>query len=195
MKRFASIPPLAVVLSLVSTASASSLAVIDQQNLINDARSFSGQSSIGQSFVPSLPAIEAIEFELGALTGGNHIFVNLRDGVFGATGLEGPILGRTNTLTIPSDAELAMRHFDFENRIALTPGNTYVAEVVGDNGQYVGLSFNDRYPPGESFKITSPGWDLVFVEGLHVPEPGTAILAAAAAMLASLACGRRRRAR
>ncbi|MEX2317185.1 MAG: hypothetical protein WD669_08535 [Pirellulales bacterium] len=194
MKKSTSIPPLVIVLLFATTLNAAPLVVVDQQNLIVDAVVLSGQSIIGQTFVPTLPAIDAFEFDLGALTGGTQIYINLRDGVAGTNGLQGAILGTTNTVVLPSEAPNEMTHFDFPTSIALIPGKKYVAEVVGTNGQRASLSFDDRYPAGESLVIVTPGRDLIFREGLHVPEPSAAILAiVAAALLSSFTDGRGRR--
>jgi hypothetical protein len=183
-----------IALALAGAAYSAPLGMVDQQNRPADGRFFAGQNNMGQSFVPTLPAIDAIEFDLGSLSGGiSTTYINLRDGVVGADGLQGPILGTTNSITLFDDSPILTRHFDFPSRIALIPGQTYVAELVGTNGAAGGLTFDDKYPQGEGLKAFSPGWDMVFAEGLHVPEPTTALLAAAG--LAGLVAFARQRVR
>jgi hypothetical protein len=183
-------------LGLARPAIADPITVIDQMNSPPIGSFFSGQSIIGQSFVPSLAGIDAIEFELGALSFlENSVFVNLRDGVSGANGLGGPILGTTAAIVIPGDSPIGTRHFDFPSRIALVPGNVYAAEIVGTAGVGFSGSFtrNDLYPPGQSLVILDPDEDLVFAEGLHVPEPATLFAALEGVTLLNLVFVRRRR--
>jgi hypothetical protein len=184
-------------LAIAAATQASPLGTIDQQNSIATNDFYSGQNRIGQSFVPSLSAIDAIEFELGALTGGNTVFVNLRNGLAGSGGLDGPIIGTSNTVVIPIDATFEWRHFDFPSRIPLAPGNVYVAELVGVNGHAGRLTLNSSYPLGAALPPTSfeTEWDLVFAEGLHVPEPSSAAIALSFLWLSALVNGRRRRCR
>ena len=93
----------------VASTQAAPLGVIDQQNTIATNRFFSGQNIIGQSFVPTLPGIDAIEFNLGSNTFGSSIYINVRDGLAGPDGLSGPILGTSNTLVLESDAPIQTR--------------------------------------------------------------------------------------
>jgi hypothetical protein len=163
-------------LLLPAVCHAAPLLMIDQQNTISDARFLSGQNRLGQSFMPTLSAIDAIEISLGSLSDFSMFFVNLRDGLAGPTGLDGPILGTSNSIMLPPDAPNEMRHFDFPGRIALTPGVKYVFEVIGNKGIAGGLSTGDAYPRGEGLKEFSPGFDMIFAEGLHVPEPSSLAL-------------------
>jgi hypothetical protein len=183
-------------LTVAVAAHASPLATVDQQNGVATNDFYSGQFRIGQSFVPSLSAIDAIEFDLSTLTGGNSVYVNLRDGLSGTGGLDGPILGTSNTIVIPLEAPFERRHFDFPSRIPLVPGNVYVAELVSTNGFAGRLTLNSSYAAGVALPPTSfeAEWDLVFVEGLHVPEPSTAAAALTALLLCASLGSRRRRA-
>jgi hypothetical protein len=184
----------AIVLASATTCQGAPLGVIDQQNSVYTNNFFSGQNRIGQSFVPSLPGIDAIEFELGALTGGGAVFVNLRSGLSGPGGLDGPILGTSNSIDLPSNAPFEWRHFDFPSRIDLVPGNVYVAELVSGNGHAGRFTMDSMYAAGSPLPPTSfdPTWDLVFVEGLHVPEPSAGALAAGAYAMISMRRRRRR---
>jgi hypothetical protein len=160
---------------------AAPLQLIDQQNTTSDARFFSGQNRIGQSFTPTLPAVDAVELNLGSLSGlSSTIFVNLRSGLAGPDGLDGPILGTSNSVFLPPDTPNEVRHFDFPNRTLLTPGALYVFEVVGNNGHAGALSTGDKYPRGVALKEFSADFDMIFAEGLHVPEPGSMVLSATA---------------
>jgi len=184
---------LACLLGLATSAPAAPIAVVDQQNVMEDSAFFTAQNTIGQSFVPSLAGIDSIEFALGPYSSSElTVYVNLRDGVSGANGLGGPILGTSNSLVIPASADVATRHFDFPSTIALTPGNVYAAELVGTTGFSGTFSDGDRYPLGQSLAFLTSAQDLIFTEGLHVPEPASAILAAAGFFSLSLiARGRR----
>jgi hypothetical protein len=178
MKTLTLIPSLALALAVAAASvCAAPLGTVDQQNVVADGRVYTGQNNIGQSFVPTLDAIEAVDFQLGSLSvAASSIFVRLRDGVVGDNGLAGTPLAKSNTLVLPPDSPFEWRHFDFPSRISLTPGNTYVLELVSNNGHASNLSFNDLYPAGRSLNVGSPDVDLIFAEGLHIPEPGSAML-------------------
>jgi hypothetical protein len=180
-----------LVLSVICEAAP--LLLVDQQNTTSDARFFSGQNRIGQSFTPTLPAVDAVELNLGSLSGlSSTIFVNLRSGLAGPDGLDGAILATSNSVLMPPDTPNEMRHFDFPSRILLTPGALYVFEIVGNSGHAGALSTGDNYPRGSALKEFSAGFDMIFAEGLHVPEPRSMVLLAAAFVaLAGLIAGQR----
>src|SRR5450631_297940 len=88
--------------------------------------------NFGQSFIPTLPAIDAIEFLLGGTAG--SAVIDLRQGVVGLDGLGGTLVAQslpTFVNVIPS----ALFQFNFPTRVTLTPGTTYVAEIVITAGE------------------------------------------------------------
>jgi hypothetical protein len=144
--------------------------------------------SIGQSFVPSLSGVDAVELDLRiytlAGTGEDVVArINLRDGVAGADGLGGNIIGSSVVQTI-SGFLVATYHFDFPFTVSLTPGNTYVAHLERVSGTgIIGFLAHDRlsdptdpYVNGQIYMEGFPiqnRFDAVFATGLHVPEPSS----------------------
>lgn len=154
---------------------------IDQQNVGIDIYTGGALApfSFGQSFTPSLPAIDAIEFLLGGTDAA--VVVRLRDSVAGTDGLAGTIIAES----LPEVVEFSgdkWFHFDFPNRVSLTPGQQYVAELYFTTGLLgVRALINDPYAGGQYFSQGFPGHltndtDLIFREGLHVPEPAAATM-------------------
>jgi hypothetical protein len=154
-----------------------------------------GGNSIGQSFTPTLNRIDAAEVSLAA--GGPVSFqLLILDGVSGAGGLSSPVIGMSDPVPVNS-ATLSMVHFDLQSPLALTPGQVYVLHVVNLSGTAFnfGATGGNPYPGGQSFQSNLPttliaNEELVFSEGLHVPEPTSHGLTVAAVGAGAL---RRRR--
>src|SRR5262245_15504427 len=164
---------------------------LDQKSQVGAA--LSGASSpdflIGQSFIPSLNGIDAIELSASILAQPASMRIALLDGVVGVDGLGGAVLGLTRTVTI-TGTSVQKYHFDFPSTIPLTPGKSYVMrfEPLGPNSNpQIAISVNvfppiDRYPRGQALQLNLPldqlaQRDYVFVEGLHtVPEPSACVL-------------------
>src|SRR5215468_2149828 len=174
----------ALVLGVAETSFASPIVQIDQQNLATPDGT-NGGVRFGQSFTPTLSAIDAIEF----LIGDNHaiVYVDLLDGVSGFDGLGGTVIATSlpTAVNLPSGHEMV--HFDFPTRVTLVPGHTYVARLAASSGTIppglagVSLSLNDLYPGGqfleEGFPIDfahQPRADMIFVEGLTAGAPAPA---------------------
>lgn len=165
--------------SVFSEASAAPITVIDQQNLGPEMGS-QGGVIFGQSFIPTLPRVDAFEAVMGDF--GATVVAQILNGVVGFDGLAGPVIGTSD----PAVTETIGRHtvhFDFPFGVAVTPGETYVARFFSINGDFapgiagVSITTNDSYtqgllleggvPPG----FFSPDYDLIFSEGLTTPIP------------------------
>jgi hypothetical protein len=189
MKKLASMAAvLGLGLSLAaSLCTAAPIATVDQENL-SGPNVGSLSQPVGQSFIPSLTAVDAVDVELAAVSNPIDVQVNILDGISGSYGLSGTVLGSSGTVTL-SSTTLSLVHFDLSSEVALTPGNTYVIEVVpvnntngysfrwaesGSNPYRYGQDLQTGIAPG-SVSVTSV--DMVFVEGLSsgaVPtEPST----------------------
>jgi hypothetical protein len=162
--------------------------VIDQQNTIsnNEGGLSSPAFVMGQSFIPTLSGIKAIEINARTLFGSSPMRIDLLNGVVGMDGLRGPILASTPTIEINETVRRAFR-FEFADTVPLVPGNTYVMRFVpvgdGSNPQLEVWSGNASvYAGGQLFQLGLPpdftqDRDFVFAEGIYVAEPGTAAIA------------------
>lgn len=173
-------------LGAVAAATAAPLGTIDQQNPepLDGTNGASAPYSFGQSFTAGLAGIDAFEFLLGGFQA--NTVVRIRDGLAGLTGLEGNVLAESAPVVI-DQAGNHWIHFDFAERLALTPGQTYVAELAFSTGTLgVRLTTDNAYAGGAMLYSGFPqggfatDYDLVFKEGLHspVPEPAAALLMA-----------------
>jgi PEP-CTERM motif len=143
-------------------------------------------SGIGQEFIPTLSSLGSVELQLNDQSPNNGIGVNLAINVRLGT-INGTIVGTSNVLSRPDqpNAAIHLTHFDFSGPVGLTPGSTYVLEVVHlapleDTGAFFsGTGIPDSYSLGSAIFGGSPfpnGRDLWFQEGPAlnaVPEPST----------------------
>ncbi|MBI3880603.1 MAG: PEP-CTERM sorting domain-containing protein [Verrucomicrobia bacterium] len=177
------------IMSFLSLAKGQVTFVYDQQSS-SDETPFGGNSTIqtfpnpyGQSFIPSLNAIDFIKLQFSDAQPSNAVgatlYVNLRENSIG-----GIILGSSTPNALP-DAFVGVTTFLFSNTLALTPSATYFFEPVvqsGDNWNVNGGEYN--YPQGSAFFAGLPqtGSDFWFREGtISVPEPSSVCLGLAGA--------------
>lgn len=126
---------------------------------------------IGQEFVPGLSALDVVQLWMmggSSYSGPAEFIVNIRTGTIG-----GPLLGTSAVTELPYRF-LGVASFEFE-RIALTPGETYVIELVQLSGQnwLVGTTQSDPYVQGRMILQGRPveSMDLWFREGAVEPLP------------------------
>lgn len=184
-----------VAMALAIPIAASAAPVIDQSQWVGGfVGSNDAAQHIGQSFTPTFTGLNFIEFSLGSSSGGPlTAFVNLRDSSNG-NNFSGNILGTSQTVAFSGTA-LQDLEFNFASIINLTPGALYVAEIVFSGRWLADATNSNPYAGGTAIDGLSPGplasIDLVFREGLNVPEPTSLALVCMAAL--GLAAARRRR--
>jgi len=165
---------------LTAPGSAASIVFIDQANPEPfETSNGSLTASFGQSFTPAFAAIDAFECLLGGLDA--TVMVQLRYGLEGFDGLAGDIVAQSLPVTVDlSGSDFFL--FPFPDRVPLTPGEIYVAELKILSGSYaVRHTQNNRYAGGQ---FLHGGWDastfldtdLVFAEGLMAPVPIPGVL-------------------
>jgi hypothetical protein len=161
-------------------ANAAPITVIDQQNLAPEMGS-GGGVIFGQSFIPTLPRVDAFEVVMGDF--GATVAAQILNGVIGFDGLAGPVIGTSDLAVTQAPFGRSTVHFDFPVGVAVTPGQTYVAKFFSINGDFapgiagVSITTNDSYPRGLLLEggvppgFFSPAYDLIFSEGLTTPIP------------------------
>jgi hypothetical protein len=145
IRYFASVALLSMV---VVGASAGPITTVDQQNLA-PAIGTNGGVLFGQSFTPTLPRIDAIEFLMGDFNATD--IVEILNGVVGFDGLGGLVIGTSNPVFVNTPGVHQTIHFDFPLGVMLVPGQTYVALLSRQNGSGVdGVRFTgDLYSGGQ----------------------------------------------
>jgi hypothetical protein len=139
-------------------------------------------SPIGQSFTPTLRSLDDVEIVVnGFPLLPSDLEVEIRAGT-----ITGTILGAASGPSYTSSVHDALiAHFDFASSINLTPGNSYVIEVISQNPTML-LAFpgtSNPYPSGTAIRSGTPDptFDFYFSEGPHVPEPSSLVLLGSAA--------------
>jgi hypothetical protein len=183
--------PLAVLLFACGTGAAlggPTALIIDQQNPgpRNGTNGTWPGIVVGQSFLPTLSAIDAIEFDLWDGPGSSAAMVQLRAGLVGSDGLGGPVIASSGEVTLAANAPEAFYRFEFPSTVALTPGDTYVAVLVATQGNIgLGIVTTNPYPGGQyllgGWSFANITYDMVFREGVYtlpvaVPIPGAVLL-------------------
>ena len=125
---------------------------IDQSN---PAPPFNGAAVLisagGQEFQPTVSNIVAVDlfFSPTVLPRSSTITVDIRNSFNGA------ILGTTSQLVITpgsnTPANPLVVHFDLDVN-GLSPGNTYVIQAIGDNGDYSWVCALNSYPNGQNVR-------------------------------------------
>jgi hypothetical protein len=159
--------PLAIVLGLGSSILANAALLLDQHNDAFVFQGFTTPQTIGQSFVPALTDLAAVELHINDqnLGDGNGFgaYVTILDG-----SPAGPLLGTSNEVNFPDTPAGPISPtfpalFTFAAPIPVVPGNTYVIQVfpspstVGSIGVFVTGFNNDGYPSGTAFADVLPG--------------------------------------
>ena len=133
-------------------------------------------SGTGQSFTPSLSAIDYIRLNLNdpypnSPTHNNWATLYL---TLHANSMFGPVLGSTTPVFLANDTA-SIVPFLFSSTITLNAGTTYYFELVvqpgSDSWAIYGAGFG--YPGGSVYQAGTPQLvsDLWFQEGIVVPEP------------------------
>jgi hypothetical protein len=139
---------------------------------------------MGQSFTPSLAAVGFIQLQLydpGPInTSGATIYLNLRSGSF-----TGTILSSTTPVFMPPGygygSPAPLTTFLFPTAVSVTSGMTYFFDINVEAGSApwkVGaMERGNTYSGGSDFvngTANPNGHDLLFTEGVVVPEPSAA---------------------
>lgn len=165
---------LVLLLGIAAAPHAAPITLLDQQNQGSVAGT-NGGTSFGQSFTPTLPAIDAIEFLMAGL--GQSVVVNLLNGLAGTDGLGGRVIATSEPVTVFTPGIHQIVHFDFPTRVALMPGHSYVAQLFTPGGiEGVSWTGGDAYGGGQFLAAgiapnSFQGRDLIFTEGLTQPMP------------------------
>jgi hypothetical protein len=174
--------------------------VYDQQSVFDEATLGETASAImaiqpmGQSFTPSLSSVGFIRLQLyGGNSGGGPgttLYLNLR-----SSSITGPILGSTEGVFMPNGYFGGYVTFLFANPVPVSPGVMYFFQPMVQSGDWTVGTYNPyyNYPGGTVIARGMPNQasDLLFREGIIVPEPSSAALLLLAC--GALACVRRRR--
>lgn len=165
---------LVLLLGIVTAPHAAPITLIDQQNQ-GSAAGTNGGASFGQSFTPTLAAIDAIEFLMAGFA--DTVVVNILDGLVGADGLGGGVIATSDPVAVTTPSGQQTIHFDFSARVALTPGQSYVAQLFTPGGiEGVSWTTGDTYGGGQFLQAgfapnAFGGQDLIFAEGVTRPIP------------------------
>ena len=137
---------------------------------------------MGQEFTPAYSALDVVELILARNAPGS-VFVRIRDG-----SITGTVLAASDTLAFAGEADLEFVSALFRfPRVALTPQNMYVLEIVQVEGEFLAArSDGSTYPVGRLILggQVEENRDLWFKEGAISPRPPdvpTAPLSAASA--------------
>lgn len=141
-----------------------------------DQRTVPTEQPIGQSFVPNLSAVAFIQLYVGGDDA--TCYVNLWAGSLA----NGILLGSTIPVFVPGGF-FNYTNFLFSSSIAVTPGTTYYLQPVVQPRSVIDVGITSDLPGlgyanGTAFfkGVAQPGYDLLFKEGIVVPEPATTSL-------------------
>ena len=177
-----------------SPHSHAALALVDQQNTSTTSVITTGSATgnfLGESFTPSLLTIDAATFSGATIGVSSTITLDLLAGA----GYTGTLLASSPDLTLTNTTPQTVE-FDFASAAVLVPGDTYTLVLVQTAGDGTNFSFGDGnpYAGGKLYAIdgsSNSSLDLVFAEGIAVPEPSPWALLLGGAGLAVLALRKR----
>ena len=142
----------------------------------SDLFSIQSASPLGQSFTPSLSAIDYIQLGMGV---GNRdglgaaVYVNLM-----STSFTGPIIGSTTPVVMPYGYGFQATTFYFPASVSVTPGTQYYFRIIVQSGGTWNTGpagpYNYAGGTGYGLGVAVPNEDLWFQEGIVVPEPSAA---------------------
>jgi hypothetical protein len=139
-------------------------------NVLYDIQSY---GPIGQSFIPSLPAVGFVQLELfdGHPNNGlgATVYVNLR-----SNSIAGPLLGSSDPVLLPDiPSGGGVTNFFFSGPVTVSPGTTYFFEIEVQSGDLWRANMAGDYSSGVAYiqGSSQPFYDLWFREGIIVPEP------------------------
>ena len=186
-----SIIGMAALLGVSFPMASSATLIIDQHNdALPPFQGFTTPQNIGQSFVPSVANLAAVEIQVNDqnLGDGNGygVFANIRLGT-----IAGAILGTTQVVNFPDTPSMPFSPIfsallELTTDVLLTPGLTYVIDVhpaasnLGSIGVFVTGFNNDGYANGTAIAdVLTPNFeptDLWFRTFTRLPEPATLAL-------------------
>jgi len=131
----------------------------------------------GQSFTPSLSAIDFVRLNLNDRNPNNSLgaslYINLRANTF-----SGPVVATTTSIALP-DTFSGVVSFQFTNPQSLTPGSIYFLEPIVQTGDAWNILAGEYLYAGGSVYwngLPSTASDFWFREGIIVPEPSAIVL-------------------
>jgi hypothetical protein len=139
----------------------------------------------GQEFTPSLQGLDFVDVRLYGSAVGNTFQIAIHEGIIAA-----PVLGLSDPAVSSGTFPNNEAHFTFSSTVPLVAGNLYVLEIIqggGNSGWGIeipssavvnGQPVNMNYPGGRLIYngVPQDSKDLIFREGIVVPEPGVTAL-------------------
>jgi hypothetical protein len=177
-------------------------AIIPGESYHYDAAGSSLIAPIGQEFTPSLNGLDFVDVkflsQLGTNSGDGTFQIAIHQGTITA-----PVLALSGQMTFSSGINGTDAQFTFPSTVPLAPGNTYVLEVLQIAGNALwgvevplsavvnGQTIDMNYPGGRMIFAGVPRDtnDMIFAEGIFVPEPSVSFLLLAGVLVFGL--GRR----
>ncbi len=162
---------------IFGSAAANAVEIVDQEQTSYD--SYIGPGDVGQSFTPTLNAIDFATFELAVADPSSE---NVTATLISGDGFGGSELGTSDKVLVASGS-FAQYQFDFTSSISLTPGQVYTLKLNNAFGDLVALEGDGNpYAGGVEYDVSGvaqPSYDLTFTEGANpqaVPEPQAALM-------------------
>jgi hypothetical protein len=157
--------------------------IIPGQSYHYDALGLMLMPQTGQEFTPSLTGLDFADVNLPpqSPTNTGTFEIAIHQG-----NITAPVLGLSGQVVRSGVAPGANAHFTFSSTVPLTPGDTYVLEVLqiaGNSGWAVEVP-SSAIVNGQTIDLSYPGGrliyggvpqateDMIFQEGIFVPEPG-----------------------